>query len=254
MTHFRALLTLLPVLMVSSLLLGCQTTFDHKTGVFRNREFDYLHQSISQRPPLQIPAGVQAPIFETKNILPAGPNQYPIENTVNMTPPGFDQVIAIPEEASPSEKVPSSPTHSSTEKTSTQDIHAQIASIQNQLNALKPTSPVKTKLSSQLGFDSNKVGLLKIQAPFNQAWEAVIQALNDSGYSITKVDKGSRVIYVDPPSTSAPETSIQHFLIFVTRKDNAVHVSVFTDKGVLDHSDASATLLTQLQAKLASSI
>ncbi len=253
MTHFRAFLSLLPIFMASSLLLGCQTTFDHKTGVFRNREFDYLHASVSQRNPLKITSDVQTPTFATKNILPAGPDQYPIENTVNMTPPGFDQVIAVPEEKSPSENTSPKAPLSPTEKPATQDIHAQMESIQNQINALKPKTPAKTVLSSQLGFDSNNVGLLKIQAPFSQAWDAVIEALNHSDYSITKVDKGSHLIYVDSASTSAPETSTQHFLLFVTRKENAVHVSVFTAKGVLDNSDASASLLTQLQAKIGAS-
>ncbi len=201
------------MLSASALLVACQSSFNHQTGVFRNREFDYLHQSVEHRPPLVIPPSVDSPQLSPKNTLPPGPDFYSAEKSVNMTPPGFDEVQTSKETSAPTTKLPS-------------------------------------KLPAHLSFDAQHVGLLQINAPFKESWDAVTQAIQSLGYSISKVDSGSHLIYVDVPNTHAPQKETQTFLLYLNRKDNSTQVSVFTDKGILDSSDAASSLLTQLQVKL----
>ena len=264
---------IVPLALVSLLLTGCQTTFDHKTGVFRNREFDYLHQSVDYRPPLVVPPGVDAPKFEPKNILPAGSNSYPAQNSVDMTPPGFAKIVPIPGEASKTPAAKGTPAKvSSTALNSPDNIKAQIQSLQTQIAALKTkqsastttsvpeissstlSKPASTALlspiTSILQFGNNNVGLLTINAPFKESWDALENAIQQSGYTITQIDQGSHIIYVTAPPSNDPQAKPNRSLLFVNRKDNATQVSVFTDKGVLDSSAEANSLLTQLQAKL----
>jgi uncharacterized lipoprotein len=288
----------LGLLFCSSIFLsGCATTFNKKTGVFRNRDLDYLHQPIHQSSGLIIPSGVEKPQLNPKNKLPAGPNSYPAESTVDMTPPGFNKNIPISAPSSAPKattQTPTTPSSNSSSKSeykpkTSEEINAEIAAIQAQIQHIKnhqnqssqpqPSAPASTKLtteattqeapqitqklpgiSSSLTFDTNNHGLLNINAPFNEAWNALKTAVTESGYTISKVDKGSHLIYVSIPtitseasaSISAAETApkASTYLLFVTRKDNVTQVSVFTDKGVLDSSTSAYSLLSQLHGIL----
>jgi uncharacterized lipoprotein len=274
------------ILLSSLLLSGCATTFNGKTGVFRNRELDYLHQPVSQRSALIIPNGVQTPKLEPKNMLPTGPTSYPAETSVDLTPPGFSKVIPIPGEPTKTsgKNAAKTPAPSQSPKSS-QEISAEISQIQSQIqqleakkqNSKKPTqdvglSPSTTSttpassgqlpsvISSSLTFDHNNVGLLTINAPYAKAWTALETAINQSGYQITKVDKGSHLIYVnispasvvnDETAQNPSEPAVQTILLlFVTHKNNATQISIFTDKGVLDKSANAYSLLSQLHAVL----
>jgi uncharacterized lipoprotein len=146
----KRLVLLVSSLLISSIFLsGCATTFNKtfnkKTGAFRNRELDYLHQPVSQNPALIIPQNIEARNMKPKNTLPAGPMSYPAEDALDMTPPGFNQKIIIPTLSLPTAKNPSGQTsaNQTSKKQNSEAIKAQIAQIQTQIQNLKNQQEVQ---------------------------------------------------------------------------------------------------------------
>ena len=62
-------------------------------STFRNRNFDYLREPVTQQPTVQVPQGVNKPAVHPVNVLPAGPNEYAPTERKPMYPPGYDQVL-----------------------------------------------------------------------------------------------------------------------------------------------------------------
>ena len=79
-----------PFLILLSLsLLGCAQTHQ----AFRNREFNYLHTTVTQRPALKIPPGLDKLKFTPALTVPEGQNTFTPEDKVNLLPPGIHAMI-----------------------------------------------------------------------------------------------------------------------------------------------------------------
>lgn len=82
MRHLRHITTGLASII---LLTGCATT----NHTFRNREFDYLHTTVSHYPTPKIPAGLISPHFSPALTIPKGQSVYPPQPSINLLPPGI---------------------------------------------------------------------------------------------------------------------------------------------------------------------
>lgn len=74
---------------------GC--SYFQNSQTLRNRTFDYTQQNVVNLPPLETPSDLTTPQFSPQFTLPAGQNEYPPDVRPTMTPPGFADVVAIPE-------------------------------------------------------------------------------------------------------------------------------------------------------------
>ena len=254
-------LHLISLVSVGILLSGCSTTFDSGHGFFRNREMDYRHNPVSERPNLIFPKGVSAPTLKPRYTLPKGQNQYPAQQGDGvLPPPGFDSVIhpgkaksAHTAEAQPSEswvgRLFSNP-DAEKKQQAIQKLKDTITQIQDELanskhpHNAKNTTPAK-HLVSNVTFDHNIAGLLRINAPFNLAWTRIQSAIAKTSYTVTKTNKGSGLIYVSNQKNHQPSNMLYAYYAGGTTK-----VSVFTLKGKLDNSTNAYSLLEQISGNL----
>jgi len=81
-----AVLSLSPLLFVG----GCVSSMH----TFRNREFDYLHTTVTQRPPLRIPAGLKKIKFQPALTIPPGQSTFGPSKNINLLPPGIHAWVA----------------------------------------------------------------------------------------------------------------------------------------------------------------
>ena len=133
---------------------GCSST-PSDTGWFRNREYNYLHQSNRSIADLKLPAGVKAPKTQAVLVLPPGSNHYRPTNQLDLTPPNYNTQVAIPK-------------------------------------ALPRSAKKGSGIQSTLEFNAQHAGLLTVMLPYAKAFKVIQKALIASGYPIKQqsVKKG----------------------------------------------------------------
>lgn len=277
-------LSLSGLVMIALMTSGCSSTFGHvKSKTFRDREMDYLRQTVVERPSLAIPEGVSLPAFAPHFELPPGPDAYPPQESVMMTPPGYEAHVPVPTETPASKpesgaaatsadtsdsswfdffKPKPKPSQAEIDATAAQ-LRAQIAEIKAQIAAVKAgksiepmpkssasttasnASPSPQKVESYLKFDETHAGLLTINAPAGIAIPKIKASIAKSGYVITQT-VGTSLFEVTPQGATE-QTPLS---IFVASEGDVTHVSIFDEHQKLATSNEASSLLEQLKANL----
>lgn len=224
------------------------------TGVFRNRNFDYLKQPVEQLPSMpKTPKGLQDPGFDTYYPIPDGQNSYAPASSVNMLPP---------EVKHPVNKAAQLQTPSAVSEVA--HLQQQVAELQKKAPAKVSKKPMRVMkkeaiqaeaapvlwppMSATLATLDNGAGQLTIDGKINQILPRTQTMLFDTGYRLVDIAQEKGFIFIAPANEEvAGNTS----LLTLTENEDGTLMVVYTPTGEVDHSAKAYDLLKKIQANLA---
>ena len=195
---------------IFSLLTACSSS-PSDTGWFRNREFDYLHQTTRTNPDIKIPQGMKSPEYQPRLKLPSDNQTFLPTKKLNLEPPRYHVNYPYPK---------SSDKQSGKANSST------------------------AQIGSQLQFDQKNHGLLTIDLPFDKAIVECQKALKSSGYEVKKVDVSHGLIEF------ANNKQSSNYQLYLVAKNEVTQVVVMNSHHQIQGGSQAYSLLKQIQANL----